>query len=407
MLIVAVVAIAALLAAGAFAAITTSNITVPVPVTENSLSGLACTAPGRCVAVGSTGSRYTIRVPFALRSEAGTWTPSAPVPPLDNGDSYFLSIVCASDTRCIAVGGQDKPAPYLGAKSGGGRALVEAFNGNAWRIQQVSTPSGTSDAQLSGVDCVRSTCMAVGSVGDRAGHERVMTQLWQGKSWKMILPPRPRTMEDPTLASVSCVSTTSCIAVGQFTYELGFSSLLAPLILSWDGSQWRFEHPGRIGKPFDTTLGAIDCPTANVCVTVGSQRTGQATYSTFAQVRTRGIWHGSATPSPPRSPDADLLDVACPSVTSCVAVGYAVAGSSPKSLVEWWNGSRWTIGPAPEVPGASASTLSGVRCTSPTSCVAVGNFQHASPTEHAFTATWNGSHWTATVVPDPAGNAST
>ena len=406
MLIVAIVAIVALFAAGAFAAVTTSNITAPVPITENSLSGLACAAPGRCTAVGSTGSRYTIRVPFSLRSEAGTWTPSAPVPPLDNGDSYLLSIVCPSDARCVAVGGQDIPAPYLGAKSGGGRALVEAWNGHAWRLQRVSAPSGTTDAQLSGVDCVRSTCMAVGSVGNSAGQERVLTQLWQGKSWKMILPPRPRTMEDPTLSSVSCVSATSCVAVGQFRYELGFSSLLSPLILSWNGNQWRFDHPGRIGKPLDTTLAAIDCPTANVCVTVGTQRTGSATYSTFGQVQTGGIWRTTATPSPQGSPDTDLLDVACPSGTTCVAVGYAVAGASPHPLVEWWNGSRWAIGPAPEVPGATASTLSGVRCTSTTSCVAVGNFQHTTPTEHAFTATWNGSRWTATPVPDPAGNAS-
>ena len=275
MLIVAVVAIAALLAAGAFAAITTSNITVPVPVTENSLSGLACTAPGRCVAVGSTGSRYTIRVPFALRSEAGTWTPSAPVPPLDNGDSYFLSIVCASDTRCIAVGGQDKPAPYLGAKSGGGRPLVEAFTGDAWRIQQVSTPSGTSDAQLSGVDCVRSTCMAVGSVGDRAGHERVMTQLWEGKSWKMILPPRPRTMEDPNLGRASRASPRRrASAVGQFTYELGFSSLLAPLILRWDGTQWRFEHPGGSASRSTPRSGRSTAPPPTCASLVGSAADG-------------------------------------------------------------------------------------------------------------------------------------
>ena len=64
--IVAIVAVLALLAAGAIAAISTEHITVPVPVTETTLGSVVCTAPDRCIAVGATGSRYTIRVPYAV-----------------------------------------------------------------------------------------------------------------------------------------------------------------------------------------------------------------------------------------------------------------------------------------------------------------------------------------------------
>jgi hypothetical protein len=403
LLIVAVAAVVALIAAGALAAVSTSSITVPVPVTETTLGELACPAPGRCVAVGSTGSRYTIRVPFSLRSADGTWGTGSPVAPLENGDSFLLSIACRSDSHCVAVGGQDVPAPYFGAKSGGTRPLVEISDGDTWRLQRSSVPPGTTDAQLAGVDCAGSTCMAVGGFATKSGNDRVMTQLWNGSSWKLILPPRPRTMQDPNLSGVSCVSATSCTAVGQYTYELGFGSLVAPLILRWNGTEWRFQPSGRLGKAQDTMLNSVDCPSAQVCVAIGSQRIARAGYRSFAEVGHAGAWRVTPTQDPAHSPDADLVSVDCPSVTRCVAVGYAVAGASPEPFVEWWNGARWTMGAAPQVPGASGSALSGVSCTSPDSCIAVGNFRHASPTEHAFTASWDGKRWTTVLAPDTAG----
>jgi hypothetical protein len=127
-----------------------------------------------------------------------------------------------------------------------------------------------------------------------------------------------------------------------------------------------------------------------------------ATYRSIAEVRRAGAWRVTPTEGPAHTPDADLVAVDCPSVTRCVAVGYAVAGASPEPFVEWWNGSRWTMGAAPDVPGASGSALSGVRCMSLNSCIAVGNFRHASPTEHAFTARWDGKRWTTILASDPA-----
>jgi len=126
--VVAIVAVLALLAAGAIAAVSTEHIVVPVPVTETTLGSIACSSPDRCLAVGSTGSRYTIRVPFAVHA-AGSWEVRSPTPPIDNGSSFLLSLSCVGDVRCVSVGGQEVPAPYFGAKSGGNRPLVEVWNG--------------------------------------------------------------------------------------------------------------------------------------------------------------------------------------------------------------------------------------------------------------------------------------
>ena len=174
------------------------------------------------------------------------------------------------------------------------------------------------------------------------------------------------------------------------------------MILRWNGTQWRFQQSGRLGQAQDTMLNSVDCPSQNVCVIVGSQRTTRATYRSLAE-----IWHGNAwrvTPTidPAHTPDADLVSVDCASPSSCLAVGYSVAGNSPIPLVERWDGSRWSLGTAPRVPGASGSALSGVTCTAPDACIATGNYRHATPDEHAFTASWDGTRWTVTLAPEAA-----
>ena len=403
LVVVAIVAVLALVAAGAIAAVSTDHITVPVPETETTLGSVVCSAPVRCIAVGSTGSRYTIRVPYAVHADGGPWAALSPIAPIENGNSFLTSVSCMTEARCVAVGGQEVPAPFFGAKSGGNRPLVETWNGQTWRLARVPIPPGTTDGDLSGVACVPSACMAVGSFSNKSGNERVMTEWWNGSSWKLVLPPRPRTMEDPSLAAVSCASATSCTGVGQYTFELGFGSLIAPLILRWNGTQWRFQPSGRLGQAQDTMLNSIDCPSVDMCMTVGSQRMAGATYRSIAEIRHGDTWLVTPTTDPAHTPDADLVAVDCSTPTACVGVGYSVADGSPVPLVEWWDGSRWTLGDAPEVAGASGSALSGVMCTAPDACIATGNFRHASPTEHAFTATWNGNRWTVEPAPEPAG----
>ncbi len=81
-------------------------------------------------------------------------------------------------------------------------------------------------------------------------------------------------------------------------------------------------------------------------------------------------WDGhvlSGNLSPPD--DAALTGVACASATTCFAVGQT--GSSG-SLIEQWDGSRWTDVTGPVRPGATQTLLSGVTCPASRLCFAVG-----------------------------------
>ena len=64
-------------------------------------------------------------------------------------------------------------------------------------------------------------------------------------------------------------------------------------------------------------------------------------------------------------------DVSCASSRSCMAVGsYIDLGMT--TLVESWNGTKWSIVPSPSNPDSHLAFLNGVSCTSSTSCIAVG-----------------------------------
>ena len=75
-----------------------------------------------------------------------------------------------------------------------------------------------------------------------------------------------------------------------------------------------------------------------------------------------------------------LFSVSCVSVSSCVAVGFTVTGSTHVTLVMVWDGSVWSIVSSPNV-GTIFDVLNSVSCVSASSCVAVGHTDTGSVTE--------------------------
>ena len=66
-----------------------------------------------------------------------------------------------------------------------------------------------------------------------------------------------------------------------------------------------------------------------------------------------------------------LAGVSCATATHCVAVGSIAVGTTFHTLIETFDGTKWTETPSP-VAGTVMYFLTGVSCLSPSSCVAVG-----------------------------------
>jgi hypothetical protein len=124
-------------------------------------------------------------------------------------------------------------------------------------------------------------------------------------------------------------------------------------------------------------------------------------------------WTAAPTPLPAGAvagsgQEAYLGDVACPAVGRCVAVGdYNASGSGGavlKPLIETLSGGTWIA--SGDVAGGRVSTLSGVDCPAPGTCVAVGNYFTSQDVSSPVVATLSGGTWTAASLPLPGDAAS-
>jgi hypothetical protein len=104
----------------------------------------------------------------------------------------------------------------------------------------------------------------------------------------------------------------------------------------------------------------------------------------------------------PQTVQGQLFSLSCSATNACEGVGQTVdARGNTRSLAEAWNGTRWTNQFAPSIAGPLTS-LGGVSCSDPTSCMAIGIYQ-GNASGGSIAEVWDGGSWTVEFVPNPAG----
>jgi len=141
------------------------------------------------------------------------------------------------------------------------------------RAVVVPSPNvGADDNYLNSVSCVSaSECVAVGYRNTGSATE-TLTMVWNGSVWSIVPSPNPGTRYD-RLYSVSCVSASDCVAVGQT--DIG-DYLYETLVMVWDGIEWSIVPSPNPGTRYDE-LDSVSCVSASECVAVGQTRTGSDT----------------------------------------------------------------------------------------------------------------------------------
>ena len=321
--------------------------------TSNVLISVSCTSPTSCMAVGnqrSAGSHYRT---LAETWDGSTWSVTAS--PNPGTADYLDSVSCTSPSRCVAVG-----VRYKRSKS---RTLVEAWDGMTWSVVPSPNPGKGHVSKLSalhGVSCMSPTsCVAVGDF-EAVGSDRedTLVESWHGSAWKIVASPNPAYYN--YLNGISCTSPTNCVAVG---------SGVNTLVESWNGVAWKVVPSPNPGS--GDTLNSVSCTGATSCVAVGI---------TFAPASLTLVesWDGTAwsvTASPNPADDGNSLrGVSCTSSSDCVAAGdYFVTTNTFASLVESWDGIAWSVHTSPD-PGSLTNLIYGVSCASSTDCMAVGSY---------------------------------
>lgn len=282
-----------------------------------------------------------------------------------------------------------------------------------WNV--VASPAVGSEGNLEAVAALSATsAWAVGQDEGTDGIEHTLIERWDGSQWSVVDSPSPG-QDGNQLSAVSVDSATDAWAVGT---QRDASTTQQPLIEHWNGSVWSAVSVPQASK-VGSQLNGVAAISPNDVWAVGSLQgtTGSNTPSTNAPLIEH--WNGSAWsvingPTPPQPTDNSGNYVMLYGVTALATNNvWAVGVNGSQSLVEHWNGSKWSLSLTPtQPPSVNGSALVAVSAVAPTDIWAVGSGAlsaimgcaggYGPLIEH-----WNGAQW-ATVTPaspsDPQGH---
>jgi hypothetical protein len=371
-------------------------MTVPSGPGSTVLTALSCTPPA-CMAVGSTDDKVGRPKPFSETWSGTQWsvahTPDAHGRPSER----LVGVSCTSATACMAVGSGCSSASACGARAA-------RWDGTSWSGVGTAKLAHHADAEMTAVSCAdASDCVAVGS-SSLSGDESTLAEEWNGSSWTQLGPSSPHGSSSvffDQFDSISCFSTTECMAVGSWTGDAnGDAESLAE---SWVNGAWTILNAPMPAGSFTATLYGVSCPGASLCMAVGSASTSNGIVDIADQ------WNGTAWQSvsiPTPSGDGGALNaVSCVSATSCVAVGTEDAGATSGTVTETWDGSSWSIMPSPNAAGSTGDELLSVSCVIATHCTASGtswsdSHPPATGGDVTLVEQWDGSSWSLVSTPN-------
>jgi hypothetical protein len=320
-------------------------------------------------------------------------------------------VSCVSAKFCVALGGGEQLAG-IG---------VLRWDGRGWRLQATPDPDPAHEAlrdqdSLGDVSCISSkACVAVGefvpSVYSPDGMHvfdlfMPLAERWNGVSWSLLpFPSLPSGGQSAVLSAVSCTSGSACMAVGGF--ERSGDALGGLFAERWYGSSWSIESmPDPVEASFQPTatpfITGLSCWSSSFCTAVGYSYVATGVQA-FAERWDGRSWSLESTPQVAGAFMTEPADVSCTSPSACVAVGdYSTAPSLPlRTLAERWNGASWSVQRTPNVPGDS-NHLAGVSCTSSRACMAVGD-AHSNRGFQLLVERWDGTSWSLEQTPSASG----
>lgn len=371
------------------------------------LPEIACVS-STCTAVGSYDLASGFSQGLLVRGSGSSWAATEadlPANAYDGGATGGGLSAVACGSACAAIGD-------YAATSGSG-LLLETGSGTSWAPYEAPIPDGATNPQLTGVAC-GAVCAAIGkdvSAGEPAG----LLELGSDGSWTASQAPLPADAGSPSgivLQGAACVSST-CVVFGYYYDTNG--TVQGLLDTETSGGAWTAaEAPLPTGALSGTLLlSAAACGSASACTVVGTYSAGVENTQSVLLTGIGQEWTASKAPLPAGVSSGSLQYVACPSATSCAAVGSYVTYQGETGLAHMLittkSGAKWSSIAAPvpaNIVSGGGVSVGPVACTSAGSCAVVGEYNDQSGDDQALVVTGAGTAWTATEVSVPAGAPS-
>jgi hypothetical protein len=324
---------------------------------------------------------------------ATNWTATAVPSPAPTAEQEDIAVSCVTSTFCVAAGSVDVAAVSS--------THIDQWNGAAWSAVNSPNTAGVTDSEFESVSCTSTSfCMAVGFQNPGSVYGP-LTEEWNGSVWSIVPTAALAVGSSSELDAISCTSTTFCVATGLVDTPTTDTSLIE----QWNGASWSLmTHPDPTGMS-EVDLDGVSCNGSTFCMAVGLQRASLR--QTLAEMWNGTVWTVVTMPAVTASTENYLTAVSCAGPGFCATVGTTNTSgeATAVSLIEHWNGASWSVMPSPNPSGSFGGNLTGVSCISATSCTTVGGFNTNSGLSHQATsgAIWNGVSWSEVTTPDPAG----
>jgi len=356
----------------------TAQLDTP-PDQASFLDGVSCADASHCVVVGElrspAGTAFTAAA-YTTADGGGTWTPATSFPA---GLSSLTGVACPTVTTCRATGTRLLDQTQVSYSA----ALVTSADGGAtWSPRTI--PAGIES--LTGIACPSTAaCTAIGyRVASGAARGVVLGTSDGGAHWAAATVPAGT----GNLDGVSCVTAARCWAVG---YSGVGSDATGQVIATNGGGTWSAQTP-----PAGTGyLDAVACAGASDCMAAGSTALGGPTGATVI-----GTSDGGSSWAQRFGQAARVLleSVACPTASTCWAVGEGPAAAS--ILVTRTGGATWSGQAVP----SGVTRLEAVACASASACLATGSRTALTNGRLVDTAVVvgtsdGGAHWTQRAIP--------
>ncbi|MGN6793345.1 MAG: hypothetical protein ACTHJW_13265 [Streptosporangiaceae bacterium] len=340
-----------------------------------------------CATAGSAGAGHSPASLAPSPAATGAW--SAPA----GGGAESFSAVAALGESDAWVVGWHTPLPT------GIYPLAEHWDGEHWRAVPCPSPGSPAEPTRSSLAAVAIDAPDdAWAVGQWSPIEHVppsypLIEHWNGTTWTVV--PAPNSGGHVTalyLTAVAAISPTAAWAIGEGVAD-GDS---VPVFMGWNGTRWRY-LPSPFGDaPGGPLAGGLAAISARDIWLVGEGGGRASKYQTPLE-----HWNGSKwtiVPAPmayqDQRPNIGLDAVGGSSSGNAWAVGWYQTGPSGRkrsTLIEHWDGTRWQLQPSPNGPPGDRGEhrVIAIAALSSTSALAVGRYGARPLTER-----WNGVRWT-------------
>jgi hypothetical protein len=217
----------------------------------NNLSGVVTLPGGDAWAVGayyaSTGSQYTLAMHRDAKS--GVWKLiSSPNPNTGVGGNALTGLAASGPEDLWAVGGYNENGQYLD------KTLIERWDGQKWKL----VPSPNSEVPghlfnyLNGVAASSpGSAWAVGfsATDGTVADARPLVLRWNGSNWRVVEAATPAGAKSAFLNSVAYKGENDAWVVGAYVTEDAVSH---PLTEHWDGQRWGLVRADDAGLSYNT-----------------------------------------------------------------------------------------------------------------------------------------------------------